>query len=73
MGLYFRHPSSLEHDTGTHPENAGRLRVLESHLAAQDFLGLWVVEAPAASTEQIELVHPPRHRREIEALAALRD
>lgn len=70
MGAYFRHAYSLEHETGQHPENAGRLRAVEAFLDAENFHGLEVVEAPAATAEQIELVHPASHRRMVEEMAA---
>jgi acetoin utilization deacetylase AcuC-like enzyme len=59
--LYFRHPSSLEHDTGTHPERADRISVLEQALEDRDWLGWEVCEAPAASEEQLLRVHSPAH------------
>ncbi|MEA2150115.1 MAG: hypothetical protein QOD69_1945, partial [Solirubrobacteraceae bacterium] len=31
--VLLRHPSSLEHDTGPHPENAGRIVAIERALA----------------------------------------
>ncbi len=67
MGLYYRHPLSLEHETGPHPENAGRIRAIESLLEAEDWLGLEALEAPAASSEQIGRVHDPAHVAAIEA------
>ena len=39
MALYLAHPSSLEHDTGAHPENAGRLRAIEAALAGAEERG----------------------------------
>jgi acetoin utilization deacetylase AcuC-like enzyme len=60
-GLYIRHPSSFEHDTGGHPENAGRLRAIEAAMVEADWLGLERVEAPAASREQLLSVHPESH------------
>jgi acetoin utilization deacetylase AcuC-like enzyme len=60
-GLYIRHPSSVEHDTGGHPENAGRLRAIEAAMEEADWLGLERVEAPAASREQLLRVHPESH------------
>jgi len=59
--LYFRHPASLEHDTGAHPERPDRIRALEAALAERDWLGYEVTEAPAASEEQLLRVHPRRH------------
>jgi acetoin utilization deacetylase AcuC-like enzyme len=58
--LYITHPSSLEHDTGGHPENAGRLRAIDGALEREGWMGLERVEAPQATREQIEAVHTPR-------------
>jgi acetoin utilization deacetylase AcuC-like enzyme len=66
MGLYLRHPSSLAHDTGPHPENAERVRAIEAALDERDWLGLELVEAPAVSREQLERVHSPEHVERIE-------
>ena len=59
--LLFRHPASLEHDTGPHPERAERIRALEASLEARDWLGYEVREAPAAEEEQLLRVHPRSH------------
>jgi acetoin utilization deacetylase AcuC-like enzyme len=69
-GLYLRHPLSFEHDTGSHPENAQRLRVIEERLEADGWHGLEVVEAPEAKREQIERVHAGSHIEAIEAISA---
>ena len=69
-GLYLRHPLSLEHDTGGHPENAERIRAIEAALEVEDWHGLEVVEAPMATRGQIERVHPPSHIEAIEAISA---
>ena len=70
VGIYLRHRLSFEHDTGGHPENAGRLTAIESRLAEEDWLGMELVEAPAATPGQIERVHPAEHRLMVEELAA---
>jgi acetoin utilization deacetylase AcuC-like enzyme len=70
LALYVAHPSSHEHDTGPHPENAGRLRAIEAALAADDWLGTERVEAPAATREQLERVHSPLHVTAIEEVSA---
>ncbi len=63
--MYFSHPACLEHDPdGTmpgHPESPERLRAIERHLAAQDWLGWERREAPAASAADLELAHSARH------------
>ncbi len=70
MGLYVRHDSSYRHDTGSHPENAGRLRAIEAELERRSWLGLERREAPAASRGQLLRVHAPEHLDAVEALCA---
>jgi acetoin utilization deacetylase AcuC-like enzyme len=63
--LYFSHPACLEHDPGEglpgHPERPERLRAIEAALAERDWLGWERREAPAASEEELLLVHPREH------------
>jgi acetoin utilization deacetylase AcuC-like enzyme len=63
-GLYFSHPSSLEHDPRvhmpSHPDTPERLVALERALGAEDWLGWERREAPPASEAQLELVHSAR-------------
>jgi acetoin utilization deacetylase AcuC-like enzyme len=66
MGLYYRHPASLAHDTGPHPENAERVRAIEAALEERGWLGLERVEAPAATRDQLARVHSPEHIDRIE-------
>jgi acetoin utilization deacetylase AcuC-like enzyme len=61
MALYYSHESSHRHDTGAHPENAGRLRAIQAALESADGLALERREAPAATREQIERVHTSDH------------
>jgi acetoin utilization deacetylase AcuC-like enzyme len=68
VALYVSHPSSLEHETGPHPENAGRLLAIEGALR-DAALELERADAPAASREQLERVHDPAHIDAIEALS----
>ena len=68
-GLYVRHPSSFEHDTGGHPENARRLTAIEEAMSERDWLGMELVEAPAATREQLERVHSAAHVDSIRELA----
>jgi acetoin utilization deacetylase AcuC-like enzyme len=70
MGLYLAHPSSLQHDTGPHPENAGRLRAIEAALEDAGWPGLRRIEAPAATGEQLRRVHSDGHIRAIEEISA---
>ncbi len=66
--VLLHHPSSLEHDTGGHPENARRIVAIEQALAERDWLGWDVRLSPAASREEIAAVHPLAHVERIEAL-----
>lgn len=68
--VLFRHPSSLEHDTGSHPENARRIVAIERALSERDWLGWEVRLSPAATREQLGAVHPPEHIDRIERLSA---
>jgi acetoin utilization deacetylase AcuC-like enzyme len=68
--LYLRHPASLEHDTGLHPERADRIRALESGLADRDWLGWEVREAPRATEQQLLGIHTPGHLERVRAACA---
>ena len=56
--LYFRSDSSLEHETGPHPEGPGRIPAIERELASHDWLGFERVDAPAVSMETLNAIHP---------------
>jgi acetoin utilization deacetylase AcuC-like enzyme len=74
MPPFFRHPASLEHDTGHgHPERAERMRALEAELAARDWLGWEPVEAPAATEEQLLRVHPREYVERVRSFSARGD
>jgi acetoin utilization deacetylase AcuC-like enzyme len=60
-GLFFSHPSSLEHDTGAHPERADRIRAIEGILDRSDWLGWSRRPAPEADLAWVEAVHPRSH------------
>jgi acetoin utilization deacetylase AcuC-like enzyme len=70
MGLYLAHPSSLEHDTGAHPENASRIRAIDARLDEAGWPGLERLEAPAATREQLGRVHTEEHITAIEEFSA---
>jgi acetoin utilization deacetylase AcuC-like enzyme len=67
VSLLFSHPASLEHDTGAHAENAGRVLAITALLESLDWLGWERVESPAVDPEILELVHPSQY------VAAIRD
>jgi acetoin utilization deacetylase AcuC-like enzyme len=66
--VLLRHPSSLEHDTGAHPESPRRIVAIERALGERDWLGWDVRLSPQAARAKIEAVHPARHVDRIEAL-----
>jgi acetoin utilization deacetylase AcuC-like enzyme len=68
--VYLHHPSSLEHDTGAHPERIARIPAIERELESRDWLGYERVLAPAATLELLHAVHSPEHVEAIAALAA---
>ena len=71
MPPFFRHPSSLEHETGFgHPERADRIRAIEAALEARDWLGWEPLEAPAATEEQLLRVHPREYVELVRELSA---
>ena len=66
MPPFFRHPASLEHDTGHgHPERADRIRAIEAELEARDWLGWEQVEAPRATEEQLLRIHPREYVEQV--------
>jgi acetoin utilization deacetylase AcuC-like enzyme len=60
-GLFLRHPASLEHDTGVHPERADRIQAIEAELDRRAWLGWARRDAPAVDIERVEAVHPQSH------------
>jgi acetoin utilization deacetylase AcuC-like enzyme len=70
MALYYRHPSSLAHDTGPHPENAERIRAIEAVLDDAGWAGMSLEQAPTAERELLELAHTPGHVESIERFCA---
>jgi acetoin utilization deacetylase AcuC-like enzyme len=68
--LFFRHPASLDHDTGPgHPERPDRIRAIEAELEFRGMLGRAHPAEPGASRE-IGGAHPaePGASREVAAL-----
>ncbi len=72
-GVYFTHPSSLEHDPRVlmpgHPDTPDRMLALERMLATERRLGWKRREAPAADRATLELVHSARLIEQIEQLS----
>ena len=70
MTLLYTHPSSYAHETGGHPENAGRIRAIEAALDEASLPDLNAIEPPRATTEQLARAHDPAHLASIEAYCA---
>ncbi len=72
-GLYFSHPSSLEHDPRelmpVHPDVPERLQAIEQLLGAEGWLGWERRPAPAAEIDWLRMVHSPEHVARIAQLA----
>lgn len=56
--VFLSHPSSMAHDTGSHPERAVRITAIESELASLGWLGFERVLSPAVERSVLESVHP---------------
>ena len=61
-----RHPSSLEHDTGPHPECPDRIRAIERVLDDAGWPGLELREPEQVERRRLELVHTHEHIERIE-------
>jgi acetoin utilization deacetylase AcuC-like enzyme len=63
--LYYRHPSSREHDPSAleseHPDVPARIEAIEAGLEAAGWPGCEQREAPAATEGELALVHSPSH------------
>lgn len=68
--VLLRHPSSLDHVTGAHPESPCRIVAIERALAERDWLGWDVRLSPAAERSQIAAIHLERHIDRIARLSA---
>jgi acetoin utilization deacetylase AcuC-like enzyme len=67
--LLLHHRSSLEHDTGPHPERPARIAAIERALGERDWLGWDVHPSAAAELEVVHAVHPADYVRGIEELS----
>ena len=63
------HPSSLEHDTGPHPERADRIVAIVSELSAHGWAGYERVESSPASQAALTAVHSLAHVERIRRVA----
>ncbi|MDQ6778931.1 MAG: histone deacetylase [Actinomycetota bacterium] len=68
--VFLHHRSSLEHETGAHPERAERIVAIEGELERLGWVGFERVESPAVERETLTRVHPERYVEWIERAAA---
>jgi acetoin utilization deacetylase AcuC-like enzyme len=68
--VFLAHPSSLEHDTGGHPEQAARITAIDRELSGRGWLGFERVQSPAVSREVLTAVHPEAYVASIERACA---
>jgi acetoin utilization deacetylase AcuC-like enzyme len=68
--VLLRHPLSLEHDTGAHPERPARIVAIERELARRDWLGYDVRESPAVDLDVLHAVHPVAYVEAIDRACA---
>src|SRR5690242_20284353 len=68
--VLLEHPSSLEHETGGHPEQAARMRAIDRELAERGWQGFERVRSPAVEREVLTAVHPERYVESIERFSA---
>ena len=71
MGVwYYFSPLFLEHDTGNHPENPDRLRVINREIAKLIPLEQWI-EPTDATVDQIAAIHDREYIQDVEKACAL--
>jgi acetoin utilization deacetylase AcuC-like enzyme len=66
--VLLEHPSSLEHDTGGHPEQAARISAIEQELSARGWLGYERVQSSEVDLADLTAVHP---REYVESIARI--
>ena len=55
---FYTNPIFLEHDTGSHPENASRLKSILDKLESEDLIGKFILDqGRMASSSEIKMLH----------------
>jgi acetoin utilization deacetylase AcuC-like enzyme len=67
--VFLEHPSSLEHDTGPHPERAERISAITRQLELDGWFGFERLRSPAVDRSELTQTHPPSYVDRIEALS----
>ncbi|HLY48948.1 MAG TPA: histone deacetylase [Solirubrobacteraceae bacterium] len=68
--VFLAHPSSLEHETGPHPEQPARIVAIEQELTRQEWLGFERAVSPAVERAVLTAVHPAPYVEAIEQMSA---
>ncbi len=68
--VFLAHPSSLDHDTGSHPERPARIIAIERELERRDWIGFERVSSPVADRSVLTAVHAEAYVASIEAASA---
>jgi acetoin utilization deacetylase AcuC-like enzyme len=68
--VFLSHPSSLEHDTGGHPEQAARIVAIERELERHDWFGFSRIESPPVELDTLTAVHPASHVEMVRTLSS---
>jgi acetoin utilization deacetylase AcuC-like enzyme len=68
--VLLEHPSSVEHETGSHPEQAARIAAIGQELSARDWLGYERVESSEVGDADLTAVHPAEYVDAIERISA---
>jgi len=67
---FYTNPIYLEHDTGSHPENANRLRAIQEKLESEGLLERLILQSGRSATSQeIKLLHSEKLISAVEAAA----
>jgi acetoin utilization deacetylase AcuC-like enzyme len=64
--VFLEHPSSLEHETGPHPEQPARIVAIERELERRGWLGFERVSSPRVDRSTLTRVHPESYVAAIE-------
>jgi acetoin utilization deacetylase AcuC-like enzyme len=68
--VFLHHPSSLEHDTGSHPEQPARIVAIERELERRGWIGFERVSSPVVDHSALTAVHTEAYVASIEAASA---
>ena len=70
LPVFLHHPSSLEHDTGSHPEQPARIVAIERELERHGWIGFERVSSPVVDRSVLTAVHTESYVASIEAASA---